>query len=111
MSIVLKSTEMSGNNIRETIISPSASPGPQIVTVDTDSSEPTMPYGFGRQVPFILSILNDMTLPTNPFNTPATTALLGPTANGLDKNYSPYSPESSEPSPISTSPMNLNTVE
>ena len=50
--IVLNSTEMSGNDTRKMIsISSIASPGQQIVTFDSDSNEPTMPYGFGRQLP------------------------------------------------------------
>ena len=34
-----------------------------------------------------------------------------PTAEGHDENYSSESPEPSEPSPISTPPKNLNTIE
>ena len=50
--IVLNSTEMSGSDAREMIsISSIATPGPQIVTIDSDSNEPTMTYGFERQPP------------------------------------------------------------
>ena len=67
--IVLTSTEMSGNETREMIsISFIASPEPRIVVIDSDSNEPTMPYGFGRQLPFIPPSLNDLKLPPNPFN-------------------------------------------
>ena len=52
--IVLKSSELSGDDTRERIsISSIASPEPQIVTIDDDSKEPTMPYGFGRQLPIV----------------------------------------------------------
>ena len=44
--IVLHSTEITGDDTRETIsISSIASPEPQIVKIDDDSIEPTMPYG------------------------------------------------------------------
>ena len=50
--IVLNSTEISGDETRETIsISSIASPEPQIVTIGDDSNEPTMPYGFEKQLP------------------------------------------------------------
>ena len=58
--IVPNSTEISGDETRERIsISSIASPEPQIVTIDDDSNEPTMPYGFGRQLPIIPLSLND----------------------------------------------------
>ena len=88
-----------------------ASPEPQIVTIDSDSNEPTMPYGFGRQLPIIPPSLNDLNLPPNPFNILATMVVVNPTEDGHDENYSPQSPESSEPSLISTPPMNLSTIE
>ena len=62
--IVLNSAEMSINIIQEmTSISSFASTEPQIVTMDSmdsDSSEPTMPYGFGRQLPITQPSLNDL---------------------------------------------------
>ena len=110
--IVLNSTEMSGNATREMISIPSiASPGPQIVTIDSDSNEPTMPYGFGRQLRIIPSNLNDLNLPPDPFNILATMVVVNHTADGHDENYGPQSPEPSEPSTISTHPMNLSTIE
>ena len=49
--IVLNSTEISGNDTLEMIsISSIASPKLQIVRIDSDSNEPTMPYGFGRKL-------------------------------------------------------------
>ena len=44
-------TEISGDDTREMISRSSfASPEPQIVTIDDDSNEPTMPYGFWTAV-------------------------------------------------------------
>ena len=108
--IVLNSTEISGDDSREMIsISSIASPEPQIVTINDDSNEPTIPYGFGRQLPIVPSSLNDLNLPPNPFNILATMAI----ANNhdeetFDDNYSPESPDPSVPSPISSPPMNVS---
>ena len=85
-----------------------ASPEPQIVTIDDDSNKPTMPYGFGRQLPIIPPSLNDLNLPPNPFNILATMAVANNTTEPNDDNYSPQSPEPSELSPISTPPMNVS---
>ena len=61
---VLNSTELSGDDTREMIsISSIASPEPQIETIDDDPNEPTMPYGFGRQIPIVPLNLNDLNLP------------------------------------------------
>ena len=107
--IVLNSTESSGDDNRELIsISSIASPEPQIVTIDVESNEPTMPYGFGRQFPIVPPGLNDLNLPPNPFNILATMAIAHNTEDANDNNYSPESPEPSEPSPISTPPMNVS---
>ena len=104
--IVLNSTEISGDDTREMIsISSIASPEPQIVTIDDDSNEPTMPYGFGRQLPNVPLSLNNLNLPPNPFNILATMAIASNTEDANDNNYSPESPEPSEPSPISTPPI------
>ena len=108
--IVLNSTEISGDDTQEMIsISSIASPEPQIVTIDDDSNEPTMPYGFGRQFPIVPPSLNDLNLPPNPFNILATMATAPNTGDPYDDNYIPQSPEPSEPSPISTHPMNVST--
>ena len=107
--IVLNSTEISGDDTRETFsISSIASPELQIVTIDDDSNEPTMPYGFGRQLPIFPPSLNDLNLPPNPFNILATMAIANNTEDANDNNYSPESPEPSELSPISTPPMNVS---
>ena len=110
--IVFNSTEMSGNDTRELIsITSIASSEPQIVTIVSDSNEPKMPYGFGRQLPIIPPSLNDLNLPPNPFNVLTTMAVVNLTEEGHDENYSPQSPEPSEPSPISTPPMNVSTFD
>ena len=107
--IVLNSTEISGDDTREMIsISPIASPEPEIVTIDDDSNEPTMPYGFGRQFPIVPLSQNDLNLPSNPFNILATMAVANHTDDVNDDNCSPQSPEPSKPSPISTPLMNVS---
>ena len=107
--IVLHSTKISGDDTREMIsISSIASPEPQIVTIDDDSNEPTMPYGIARKLPIIPPSLNDLNLPPNPFNILATMAIANNTEDASDNNYSPESPEPSELSPISTPPMNVS---
>ena len=104
---ILNSTEISGAMARETItISSVASPEPRIVTLDSDSNEPPMLYGFGSQHPIVPPGLNDLNLPPNPFNVLATIAVIQ-----ADETYSPQSPEPSIPSPISTPPMNVSTIE
>ena len=105
--VILNSTEISGVMEREVIsISTVPSPEPRIVTLDSDSSDPTIPYGFGNQQPIVPPSLNDLYLPPNPFNVMATMA-------GIQGNdaFSPQSPEPSIPSPISTPPMNVSTIE
>ena len=104
--IVLNSTGISGNDNREIIsISSIASPEPQIVTIDDDSNDPTMPYGFGRQLPIVPPSVNDLNLPPNPFNILATMAIANKTQKANGNNYSPESPDPSVPSSISTPPM------
>ena len=110
--IVLNSTVMSGIDSQEMIsISYIASPEPQIVTIDSDSNEPTMPYGFGQQLPLLPPNLNDLNLPPNPFNNPAIMVIVNNAEDGYDDNYSTQSPELSETLPISAPPMNVNTFD
>ena len=110
--IVFNSTEMSGNDTREMIlISSNASPEQQVETVVSDWNEPTMPYRFGRQLPNIPPTSNDLNLPLSPFNILATMAAVDSTGDGHDDKYSPDSPEPSDPSAISTPPMNLSTID
>ena len=87
-------------------ISSVASPEPRIVTLDSDSNDPTIPYGFGSQQPIVPPSLNDLNLPPSPFNVLATMAVVR-----VGDAYSPQSPEPSIPSQISTPPMNVSTIE
>ena len=89
-------------------ISSIASPETQIVTIDDDSNEPTMPYGFGRQLPIVPPSLNDFNLPPNLFSILATMAKANNTQEANGNNYSPESPDPSVPSSISTPPMNVS---
>ena len=51
---ILNSTEISQSHAAGMpSVSSIASPEPRILTVDDDSNEPTMPYGFGRQLPIV----------------------------------------------------------
>ena len=107
--IVLISTEMWGNDTQEMIpISSIASPEPKFVTIDSDSNEPTKPYGFGRQLPIIPPSLNDLNLPPNPFNIMAAMVVVNPAKDGYDENYIP---QPSKPSPISTPPKNISSTD
>ena len=65
-------------------------------------------YVFGRQLPIVPPSLNDLNLPPNPFNILATMVIADNTGDANDDNYSPQSPEPSDPSPISTPPMNVS---
>ena len=105
--VILNSTEITGAMEREVItISSVASSEPRIVTLDSDSNDPTMPYGFGNQQLIVPPSLNDLNLPPNPFNVLAALAVIR-----VDDEYSPQSPEPTFPSPISTPPMNVSTFE
>ena len=74
---ILNSTQLSGAMEPESItISSVASPEPQIVTIDSDSNEPTFPYAFGTQHPIVPPSLNDLNLPPNHFNVLATMAVI-----------------------------------
>ena len=105
---ILNSTEISEQHTaRVPSISSIASTEPRIFTIDDDSNEPTMPYGFGRQLPIVPPSLNDLNLPPNPFNNLSTMAIITQTQDN-NKQNSPESPEPSLPSPISTPPMNVS---
>ena len=104
---ILNSTQLLGAMEPEAItISTVTSPEPQIVTIESDSNEPTFPYALGTQHPIVPPSLNDLNLPPNPFNVLATMAVIQ-----HDQEDSPQSPEPSDPSPISLPPMNLSTIE
>ena len=105
--VILNSTQLSGAMDPETItVSSVASAEPHIVTIESDSNEPTFPYAFGAQYPIVPPSLNDFILPPNLFNVLASMAVIQ-----QDQKDSPQSPEPSDPSPISTPPMNLSTIE
>ena len=109
---ILNSTEISHTHTsRMPSVSSIASPEPQILTIHDDSNEPTMPYGFGRQLPIVPPSLNDLNLPPNSFNILATMALVSHTQDDSNDDYSPQSPEPYELSPISTPLMNVSTFD
>ena len=104
---ILNSTErLEHHATRMPSISMIASPQPFVFTINDNSSEPTIPYGLGRQLPIVPPSLNDLNLPPNPFIILAKMAITTNTGDANDDNYSPQSPEPSNPSPISTPPMN-----
>ena len=104
---ILNATQLSGATEPEAItISSVASSEPQILTIDSDSNEPTFPYAFGTQHPIVPPSLNDFNLPPNPFKVLATMAVIQ-----QDQEESPQSPELSDPSPISTLLMKLSIIE
>ena len=75
------------------------------MTLDSDSNDPTITYGFGSKQPIVPPSLNDLNLPPNPFNVMATMAVVR-----VDDAYSPHSPEPSIPSSISTPPIYVSTI-
>ena len=87
-----------------------ASPEPQMFTINDDSNEPTMPYGFGGQLPIVPRSLNDLNLPPNPFNILATKPVVTHTKDDND-DYSPQSPEPYDLSSILTRPTNVSTFD
>ena len=106
---ILNSTERSEHHAtRMPSISTIASPQPYIFTINDDSNEPTIPYGFGRQLPIVPPSLNDLNLPPNPSSILATMAIATNPGDANDNNYSPHSPEPSDPSPISAPPRNVS---
>ena len=105
---IINSTERSEHQAaRMPSISTIASPQPHIFTNNDDSNEPTIPYGFGRQLPIVPPSLNDLNLPVNPFKILATMAIVTQTQDD-NEQYSPESPERSVPSAISTPLMNVS---
>ena len=107
---ILNSNETSEHHAARLLsISTIASSEPYIFTIDDDSKEPTIPCGFGRQLPIVPPGLKDLNLPPNPFNILATMAIANNTGDANDDSYSPQSPEPSKPSAISTPAMNVST--
>ena len=109
---ILNSTELSQDHTTGMpSVFPIASPERLIITFKDDSNEPTMPSGLRWQLPIIPPSLNDLNLRPNPFNILATAATVNHTEDGNDNNYRLQSPEPTEPSPISTPPMNVSTID
>ena len=95
---ILNSAEISqAHAARMPSVSSIASPEPRVFTINDNSNEPTMPYGFGRQLSIVPPSLNDLNLPPNPFNIVNTMAVITQTHDDND-GYSPQSPEPSDPS-------------
>ena len=108
---ILNSTEQSDHQaMRMPSISTIASPQPHIFTIHDDSNEPTLPYGFGWQVPIVPPSLNDLNLPPNPFNILATMTVVDRTDDDNNDRFSPESPDPSLPSSISSPPMSVSAV-
>ena len=105
---ILNSTARTNHQaMRMLSVSTIASPQPHFVTIDDDSNQITIPYGFGQQHPIVPPSLNDLNLPPNPFNILATMAIANNT--GDDNNaYSPESPDPSLSSSISSPPMSVS---
>ena len=107
---ILNSTEFSEHHTSPMpSVSSIASPQTQIFTIHDDSNEPTMSYGIRRQLPTVPPSLNDLNLPPNPFNILATMAVVDYTEDDNNDGYIPQSPDPSDPSPLSTPPMNVST--
>ena len=91
---IFNSTERSEHHAtRMSSIPTIASPQPYSFTINDDSNEPTIPYGFGRQLSIVPPSMNDLNLPPNPFNILATMAMANNTEDANNDNYSPQSPE------------------
>ena len=86
---ILNSTEISHiHTERMPSGSSIASPEPQFLTIDDNSNEPTMLFGFGGQLPIVPPSLNDLNLPPNPFNILNTMVVVTHTQDDNDE-YSP----------------------
>ena len=105
---ILNSTERTDHQaMRMPSVSTIASPQPHFVTIDDDSNQITIPYGFGQQHPIVPPSLNDLNLAPNPFNILATMAIANNTGHD-NGHYSPDSPDPSLPSSISSPPMSVS---
>ena len=105
---ILNSTARTDHQaMRMPSVSTIASPQPHFVTIDDDSNQITMPYGFGQQHPIVPPSLNDLNLPPNPFSILATMAIANNTEHD-NEHYSPESPDPSLPSSISSPPMSVS---
>ena len=79
--------------------------------LNDDSNDPTFPYGFGANQPIVSPSLNNLILPPDRFNISAAITVVQQNPIHHDNYYSLQSPKPSEPSPTSTTPMNLKTFD
>ena len=84
-------------------ISSVATPEPHNVTIESDSNKPTKLYGYGCQQPIIPPSLN---FPLNRIKVLTTMAVMQQIVE-----YSPQTLEPLNPSPITTPPMYVSTIE
>ena len=92
-------------------ISSAQSLEPNISTLESDSNEPTIQYGFGRQITIVPPRLKYLNLSPNPLIVLATMAVVQPTTQPSKEKDGSLSPLKSEISSISTPPMNINGIE
>ena len=110
--IILNSTEISPTHTAGMpSVSSIAPPEPQILTINDNSNEPTIAYGFAQQLPIVPPSLNDLNLPPNSFNFLATMAVVNLIEDANNDNYNPQPPEPSEPLPILTPPMSVSIID
>ena len=108
---VLNSTQRTDHQeMRMPSVSTIPSPQPHFVTIDDDSNQITMPYGFGQQFPTVPPSLNDLNLPPNPFGVLNTMQRVADTKDD-NAEYSPESTDPSPPSSISSPPMNVSAYQ
>ena len=101
---LLNPTQLSGALVREMItISSVATPEPQIVSIASNSNEPTIQYGYRRRAPNIPSCLNDLNLPLNPCN------VMTPISLAAIKKRGTYAPAADD-SPTSTTTFNKSEI-
>ena len=88
-----------------------AMPELRLLTIISQSIEPAIPYGYGRQNPIIPPTLSDPNLSLHPFKILTTRAVVQPSVRQCDERERPQSPVQSELSSISTPLMIISTVE
>ena len=80
---------------------------PKVVTIQSHTKEPFIPYGYGRQDPIIPPSLNHLNSRPNIINALATMVVVQSATRPCNERYSPLSQMLSELSSISTLPMNF----
>ena len=112
---IINSTDFSEAHAKEVrTISSVASPEPQIVTIESDSKEPSTTYGYKRQEATIPPSLNDLNQSMKPFNIVTTVSPASTTeAQQCPTQYvdSPINPKIFDISDISTPPVDISTVD